>query len=75
MSRTKTGLRRKKPLQVHFNDDESEWLARESFQQGISRAALIRKLAISENYGEGLVYLRKQQKLVPRKNIFGNSNA
>jgi hypothetical protein len=75
MSRTKTGLRRKKPLQVHFNDDESEWLARESFRHGISRAALIRKMVIVENYFQGLVYLRKKQKLVPRKNIFGKSNA
>jgi hypothetical protein len=75
MSRTKSGLRRKSPLQVHFDDDEKEWVAREAFEGGISRAAFIRNLTFTKNWRKRLQELRHKQKSFPQKHIFGSGES
>lgn len=71
MSRTKTGLRRKFPLQIHFNDEEKEFVARESYASKISRAEFVRTLVFFDGWKNRLFKLRVSQKSINKKDIFG----
>jgi hypothetical protein len=65
MGRRATGLSRKLLIALPCNQDEDEWVARESFSKGIAKAELLRRLVIPKDVTARLLALREKQRGLP----------
>lgn len=61
------GLKRPYVVQVFFNEDEKEFIARQSFEAGLSDSTFIRQLAIKGKWKNSLDSLRSAQRLSVRE--------
>lgn len=69
--RRATGLRRPNIVQVTFNDQEAEFIARKSIESGISSATYGRMLMLTRDWKETLIQLREDQHNAPLHKLDG----